>query len=445
MDPGLEIPPAIFTLISGPIFGGQVQSCQLRFRYVIVTVADQAKSLLIGNGKMKRKGLLIALGMIPLAGVSLAGWSLTSPSFISLKDELASIISSYAGAGKPIKNDVLNVAKGDGSFTWSGAAGYADPVNEILMTADTPIYIASVTKLYTATVIMILSEKALLSLDDPMAKYLPNELIHGIQVYQGHDYSQEITIAQLLAQTSCIPDYYDEKARDGKTLFDLLLADPGRAWTVDETIARARDEMTPIFKPGDKAFYGDTNYQLLGKVIEARTGKRLEAVFNEFIFHPLGLKHTWLVGRSQPLEQPAAAVAQVYSKEVNITGIRAKTMYWADGGIVSTAQDCVTFLKALNQGRIITPEALAKMHQWKPLSNPGMPFQYGYGTMKFVPPSSATTTAKVPALWGATGSTGSFLYYAQDLDLYMAGTTDQVNDKITPIGMMIKVMKAFQK
>lgn len=393
---------------------------------------------------MKRKGFLIALGMILLTGVSLAGRLLTGLSSKSLSDELASIVSSFAGADKPIKNDVLCVAKGDGSFSWSGAAGYADSANEVLMTADTPIYIASVTKLYTATVIMILYEKGQLSLDDPMAQYLPDELIHGIQVFQGHDYSHEITIAQLLAQTSCIPDYYDENARDGKTLFDLLLANPDRAWTVDETIARARDEMSPSFKPGDKAFYSDTNYQLLGKIVEARTGKPLEAVFERFLFRPLDLNHTWLVGRSKPLEQPAAAAAQVYSKEVNISGIRAKTVYWADGGIVSTVRDCVSFLKALNQGRIIKPETLAKMHQWKPLSNPGMPFQYGYGTMKFVPPSFGNMLAKVPAVWGASGSTGSFLYYAQDLDLYMAGTTDQVSDKLTPIMMMIRVMKAFQ-
>ena len=392
---------------------------------------------------MIKKGSSMVLVMILLGGACLAGWFLAGPSFKSLNDELASIISSSAGADKPIKNVVLYVAKGDGSFTWSGAAGYADPVHKVLMKADTPIYIASVTKLYTATVIMILHEKGRLSLDAPMAKYLPDELIHGIQVYQGHDYSHEITIAQLLAQTSGIPDYYDEKARDGKTLFDLLLADPDRAWTVDETIARARDEMSPRFKPGDKAFYSDTNYQLLGKIIEARTGKPLEAVFEEFLFRPLGLKHTWLAGRSRPMEQPAAAVAQVYSKEVNITGLRAKTVYWADGGIVSTVQDGGAFLKALNRGRVIKPETLAKMHQWRPLANPGMPFRYGYGTMEFAPPSSANATAKVPSAWGASGSTGSFLYYAQDLDLYMAGTTDQVNDKFTPIMMMIRVMKAF--
>jgi hypothetical protein len=64
--------------------------------------------------------------------------------------------------------------------------------------------------------------------------------------------------------------------------------------------------------------------------------------------------------------------------------------------------------------------------------------------MEFVPPSFGNMLVKVPAVWGATGSTRSFLYYAQDLDLYMAGTINQVNDKITPIMMMIRVMKAFQ-
>jgi D-alanyl-D-alanine carboxypeptidase len=395
-------------------------------------------------GKMKRKGCLIAVGVILVLGIGLAGWLLTMPKFSSVSQELDSIINSIAGPDKQIKNAVLYVSKGDGSFTWSGAAGLASPENEVAMTPGTPIFIASVTKLYTATTIMVLYEKGQLALDDPMAKYLPEELIHGIQVYQGHDYSDEITIQQLLAQTSGIPDYYDEKAQDGKTIFDLFLADPVRKWSVDEEIARARQQMTPSFKPGDKAFYSDTNYQLLGKIIEARTGKPLEAVFNELLFQPIGLKHTWLVGRSQPLEKPAAAVAEVFDKGVNITGIRSTTAYWADGGIVATPEDCVSFLKALNQGRIISKNSLEKMHHWVRLANPGMPFDYGFGTMKFEIPSFINRMAKVPPVWGATGSTGSFLYYAQDLDLYMAGTINQVDDKITPIVLIVKVMKAFQ-
>ena len=84
------------------------------------------------------------------------------------------------------------------------------------MADATPIYIASTTKLFTATAIMMMNEKGLIALDDPMAKYLPEEMIHGIQIYQGHDYSREITVEQLLSHTSGIPDYYDEKGKRWK-------------------------------------------------------------------------------------------------------------------------------------------------------------------------------------------------------------------------------------
>jgi D-alanyl-D-alanine carboxypeptidase len=74
--------------------------------------------------------------------------------------------------------------KGDGSFSWSGAAGIAGQDGQVSMTKDTPIFIASITKLYTATVIMQLYEKGALSLDDPMSKYLSEQLIRGIHIYK---------------------------------------------------------------------------------------------------------------------------------------------------------------------------------------------------------------------------------------------------------------------
>jgi CubicO group peptidase (beta-lactamase class C family) len=72
-----------------------------------------------------------------------------------------------------------------------------------------------------------------------------------------------------------------------------------------------------------------------------------------------------------------------------------------------------------------------------------MPFEYGYGTMKFEASPFINRAAKMPPVWGHTGSTGVFLYYAEGLDLYMAGTIDQTEDKVAPIMLMIKVMLLF--
>jgi CubicO group peptidase (beta-lactamase class C family) len=304
----------------------------------------------------------LILAIIVAVGIVFTVWRLTRPTFSKAKQQLEFLVTDTVKSNKQIKNYVIFVKKGDGSFSWSGAAGIASQNGQVPMTADTPIYIASVTKLYTAVAIMKLYEQGALALDDPMAKYLPPHLIRGIHVYQGHDYSNEITIKQLLGQTSGIADYYDEKAKDGKTMFDLFVADPNHTWTVEETIARARDDMTPNFKPGTAASYSDTNYQLLGKIIESVTGKPLEVVYGEFFFCPLELEHTWLVGRSKPQVTPSAAIADVFSNDRDITCIRSNGAYWADGGMVSTVEDAVTFLQALKKGKIIRRDTLELMH-----------------------------------------------------------------------------------
>ncbi len=374
------------------------------------------------------------------------GWFVTlfgcsARSFDNLNQEMEYLVSALVQKDKSVRNCVLSVMKGDRSFSWLGAAGVARQDGQVVMTKDTPIYIASITKLYTAAIIMRLFEKGALSLDDPMSRYLPERLIQGIHVYKGKDYSREITIKQLLSHTSGIADYYTEKPKGGKSLFDLFIEEPQRSWTVDETIARARNDLEPNFQPGTSASYSDTNFQLLGKIIEAVTGKPLATVYEDFIFRPLDLKHTWLIGRSEPKLAPSVVPADVFYKDIDITNTRSNGAYWADGGIVSTAEEMIVFLKALNEGRVVRQDTLKLMHHWHKLQ---FPIQYGYGTMCFKLPKLISKVMNVPPLWGHSGSTGSFLYYSEDLNLYMAGSINQADSKTKPFKLMLSVTKAIQ-
>jgi D-alanyl-D-alanine carboxypeptidase len=390
------------------------------------------------------KRIIIAsttLIMIIAAGLFITRLRSSTPSFDDLNQEIQYLVSGLVEKDNSVRNCVLSVMKGDGSFSWSGAAGIARQDGQVPMSKDTPIYIASITKLYTASAIMRLCEKGALSLDDPMSRYLPRELIQGIHVYKGKDYSHEITIKELLSHTSGIADYYTEKPKRGESLFDLFLQEPERSWTVDETIERARNDLEPNFPPGTDASYSDTNFQLLGKVIESVTGKPLHIVYEDFFFRPLGLKHTWLTGRSEPQLTLSAAPADIFYKDMNITKTRSNGAYWADGGIVSTAEECIIFLKALNEGRIVGGDTLKLMHNWHKLQ---FPLQYGYGTMYFKLPWFITKVMKVPPLWGHSGSTGSFLYYSEELNLYMAGSINQTESKSKPFRLMLRVMKAIQ-
>jgi D-alanyl-D-alanine carboxypeptidase len=387
---------------------------------------------------IKASLLLIA---IVAAGLLLVWWRASSRSFDDSNQELHHLVSGLVEKDKSVRNCVLAVMKGDGSYSWAGAAGIASQDGQVPMTKDTPIYIASITKLYTATAIMRLVEKGALSLEDPMSRYLPEKLIHGIHVYQGKDYSREITLKELLSHTSGIADYYTEKPQGGKTLFELFLQEPERSWTVDETIERARKDLRPHFPPGTEASYSDTNFQLLGKVIEAITGKPLHTVYEEIFFRPLGLNHTWLVSRSEPQLAPCAAPADVFYKDMNITRTRSNGAYWADGGIVSTAEEMIVFLKALKEGHIVSESTLKSMHNWHKLQ---FPLQYGYGTMYFRLPRFIARLVNVSPVWGHSGSTGSFLYYCEDLNLYMAGSIDQADSKVKPFRLMRSVMKCIR-
>ena len=389
---------------------------------------------------MKVKQMMIAFTILLI--ITLEGWSITqlkstTQPFDSLNQKLEDLVSELVEKDSSVRNCVISVLKDDSFYFWSVAAGNASQDDQLPMTKETQIYIASITKTYTAAVIMKLYENGIISLDDPISKYLPEALYRGIHIYKGKDYSDKITIEQLLSHTSGIADYYSEKSKAGKSLFEFFLEDPERKWTVDETIEWARKELEPNFPPGTGASYSDTNFQLLGKLIEIVTGKSLHEVYDDFLFEPLGLKHTWLTGYSKSTLNISMTPADVFYNNKIINNVRSNGSYWADGGIISTAEECIIFLKALNEGHIIDRSTLKLMHNWHELE---FPLKYGYGTMHFeLPPSQ-----NIPSLWGHSGSTGSFLYYSEEWNIYVAGTIDQVEARFTPFKLMISVMQVIQ-
>ncbi len=367
-----------------------------------------------------------------------------STSSRAVGDQLQCLVSDLVGKDGSVRSVELAVARGDGSYSWAGGAGVADPQRHTSIATDTPIYMASVTKVYIATLVMLLSQRRLLALDDPIAKYLPATLVRGVDVYAGHDYSGAVTIRQLMSMTSGIPDYYEEKGPDGKTGFDLFVADPAKTWTPDEMINRARTALKPHFPPGHGLYYSDTNYHLLGKIIERVTHTSLANALQRYVLAPLGLRHTWLTGTPAP--SGLAAPAHVFDHQRDITTVRSKD-YWADGGLVATPTDMIAFLKALNDGRIISPSSLRTMQTWHARDGsptppiPGTKYGYGLWDLQMSGPTSVLNSFTPD--WGATGSTGSFLYYSAKRDLYMAGTVNSASSSITPFILMGAVMTHF--
>lgn len=333
---------------------------------------------------------------------------------------------------------MISVATGSGSFEWTRYLGLADEDKQIPLTVETPFFIASITKLFTATVIMRLVEQGKLQLNDAMAQVLPPGMIAGIHVYKGVDYSSQISIRHLLSHTSGIADYYMEKVPGGQSFFEQLLADTNEEGSVEDTIARVREKLSPNFQPGVRASYSYTNFQLLGFVIEAVTGKALHDVYAEYLFEPLQMEHSWLYMRSKPAVNPESDTAQIYYRDMNITARDGFKLSWADGGIVSTLADCMKFMRALHRGEIFSQaDTLAWMHAWRKLE---FPLQYGFGTMRLKLPRIFSPFAPVPELIGHFGSTGALLY-SEKMDTYLAITINQADARSKLVQLIMAIMQ----
>ncbi|MDJ0664988.1 MAG: serine hydrolase domain-containing protein [Acidimicrobiia bacterium] len=338
-------------------------------------------------------------------------------------------------ASKQVHSIVVGVQSGDSRIDLASAAGHAQADTAVAMTPETQYFLASITKMYTATVVMKLAEAKAIDLDAPISEYLADELVNGIHVLDDTDYSGKITVSQLVSHTSGLPDYFGGKTKDGTSLAEDLQQGRDRSVSIDDIVTTARG-LSPEFVPGAgaRAFYSDTNYALLGAIIEAVTGVSIVDSFRTMIFAPLGLTDTYVFGSASNQPRPAA----LYMKDREIDVPLAMSSFAPDGGLVSTVAESLRFLRAFFGGELLTSDQLNLMtSRWNRLF---FPMQYGYGLMRFNVPRWMSPFKAAPDLVGHSGSTGSFAFHDRKRDLYIAGTLNQMDKPNRPFRLMTRVI-----
>jgi D-alanyl-D-alanine carboxypeptidase len=228
----------------------------------------------------------------------------------------------------------------------AGVAGYADRDAHVLMRAADRYRIASVTKAFVSVLVLQLEAEGKLDIDDSVEKYLPRVVPNG----------SAITLRELMNHTSGLFNYTDDSAfvNDPVTNFS-------RAWTPPEILALAFAH-PPNFAPGTNWSYSNTNYIVLGLVVETVTGEPLGQVLQERIFAPLSLTST-----SFPLTiQLAPDFVHGYIKLpgsplIDIAPGLNPSWGWAAGAIVSNASDVTTFYRALFAHKLLPAAQLDEM------------------------------------------------------------------------------------
>lgn len=318
------------------------------------------------------------------------------------------------GTSFAIKKDAL---------IWSGTAGD--------LSSNQPYFIASTTKLFTSAIILHLKSKGELSLEDTISKYLDTSIVDKLHLYNGKDYSNDLTIKHLLAHTSGLADYFEGKGASGKSLKDDLMAGNDQSWTFEQAIEKTK-AMKPLFTPGtkNKAHYSDTNYQLLGKIIETITKKPYSSSGDEQIIKPLGLARTYVY---QDPTDDTPKTLYCGSRELHIP--QAMASFGSDGGIVSTSTDMLIFIEAFFTGKVFPEEYITELQEWNRIFSP---LQAGVGIHLFKLPWIFTLGA-APSFIGHSGLSGALAYYSPEKNIFVAGTVNQVTRPGASFRAMIRL------
>jgi CubicO group peptidase (beta-lactamase class C family) len=209
----------------------------------------------------------------------------------------------------------------DGRLVWAGGSGSADGAR-----ADSTMVIGSVSKTFIAATILQMVAGGRLDLDDTIGELLPEHPAIPASA----------TVRQLLDHTSGALDLFNN-------ITDAALEEePDRAWTTEEILDTIP---APVWHPGETWAYSNTNYYLLGLIIERLTGEELATELQRRFFEPLGLADTRLLSIDDP-EPLTAGWA---------------TVFWASGSVVSSARDLARWGDGLYRGDVLSDDARAAM------------------------------------------------------------------------------------
>jgi D-alanyl-D-alanine carboxypeptidase len=296
----------------------------------------------------------------------------------------------------------------DGSI-WTGVSGSAILSPATPLTTDTLFSVGSISKTFVAALVGRLAQTGAIGLDDPLSKYLPD-----------FPNAANISLRQLLNHTSGIRDLFDQQTN----LPAAIIARPSATWTPEQVLAKIG---TPYFGPGKGYHYSNTNFVLLGLVVEKATGQTVAALVRSMFLTPLGLAHTYLQteeaaqgaaahGYMEPAANPhdnSAGTMLPFTAEATAVGFA--------GAYLSTASDLAVWGSALYGGAVLDDATLASMVDISPTlafsTKPKIPYGLGF----------EETTVAGQLAWGHRGWLDGFWSAMEYLPAYHVTVVVLVN------------------
>ena len=319
----------------------------------------------------------------------------------------------------------VSITKGD--KVWSGVAGSVDRKGKESLEKDHILRIGSLTKIYTATVILKLEEEGLLNFDDKLSKWYPD--------FVGAD---KITVDYLLKHRTGIYNY------SGNIWFYLKSVFSSEREFKAEEVMEIAAKRELKFEPGTEYSYSNTNYLLLGLIAEQVSGESMARLYDKYIFTPLCLNNTHFVPYETVPEKMIAGydgdVIPLITNKIKPENKTWPTGAFTAGAVSSNANDLVIFMENIFNNNLLSNESLRKMTDFQ--SGPGFEKSnmsgYGYGIFKM--------KLNKDILWGHNGSIigyGAAVFYCPEKDYIIAVTGNY--SMLDAIAIVEQFQKAIAK
>jgi D-alanyl-D-alanine carboxypeptidase len=311
--------------------------------------------------------MLFLLFLCTISGFQKKAWSETEPHFSKeLAAQLDQLVQNNMQSDN-LPSVVVGIwIPGEGHYL--KAFGKANLETGKDRQFDTPFRIASITKTFTATVILSLSDKGLLKTSDPLSRYLPN-----------FPNSKNITIRNLLRMRSGIVDFADA------AILDEWYKDTWKNYDLDKLIEIMASRGKDFTQSGQETSYCSGNYAILAKIAETVSNKSFKTLVEENVFQPLKLISTSfpepdnyiLKGNNRGYAWESSKNGFVDKTELNTSCANAA------GAIISSMRDLEIYARALYKGSVLSAETQKKRLETKTIKGAPSFCQYGEGIIKF--------------------------------------------------------------
>ena len=317
-----------------------------------------------------------------------------------------------SGGNSPVYNCMLTIKDEKRGLLFSGALGTTGESGN-LVSSEYRFRIGSITKLFTAAVILQLIEEGLIGLEDFYFDLINEDtikILSGLHILEETDYSKKISIHHLLQHSSGLQSYFSDDER----FLNYVIQHPAQFWDwrlVMEKYFQFELNLKPSFAPGNGFHYSDTNYLLLAILIGQITNEPLQQVYREKIITPLGLNDTYL--EFYELPEQIKPVVYPYYGVYSLENVNT-SFDWGGGGLISTMNDLDIFIRSLIKGNLFkkTESLNLLMRLQKTYSvtdKTSLSIQYGLGIQKKDFPGFS--------FFGHNSAYASMLFYEPEKDI----------------------------